>query len=133
MLNYLWVGLGGALGSIARFWASRWIAQNLSDALPWGTLIVNVSGSFAIGLFATYAGPDARWLVSPSARLFFMTGICGGYTTFSAFSLQTFELAREGKWSYAAAYTVLSFALCIIAVWIGHVAATALQPAKGSH
>jgi CrcB protein len=81
---------------------------------------VNVTGSFVIGAFAALTDPDGRWLVSPSFREFFMIGICGGYTTFSSFSLQTLALAQEGEWLRATMNSVASFALCLIAVWLGH-------------
>src|SRR5690349_23923805 len=95
MLNYFLVGLGSAIGGIARYWASGFIANRYGETFPWGTLLVNVSGSFAIGLFSTLTAPEGRWLVGPSGRNFFMAGICGGYTTFSSFSLQTLSLARS--------------------------------------
>ena len=132
MLNYVWVGLGGALGSIARFWASGFVARHIGETFPVGTLVVNVTGSFLIGFFATLTGPEGRWLVSPGARTFFMVGICGGYTTFSSFSLQTLNLARDGEWFQAGANAVLSVVLCLVAVWLGHVAAVSLNPTKGN-
>ena len=132
MLNYLWVGLGGALGSIARFWASGFVARHFGETFPYGTLIVNVTGSFLIGLFATLTAPEGRWLVSPGARTFFMAGICGGYTTFSSFSLQTLNLAREGEWLHAGANAVLSVVGCLAAVWLGHLLAMSLNATKGN-
>lgn len=124
MLNYLWVSLGGAIGTAARFWLSGAVAQRFGQTFPLGTLAVNVSGSFIIGLFAALTDPEGRLLVSPTFRQFFMIGICGGYTTFSSFSLQTLALAQEGEWFWAAANTLLSFALCLIAVWLGHFCVT---------
>lgn len=132
MLSYIWVGLGGAIGSMARFWASGIVARHFGETFPWGTLIVNVSGSFIIGLFATLTGPDGPWLASPSFRQFFMLGICGGYTTFSSFSLQTLNLARDDEWFDAGANTLLSVVLCLFGVWAGHVVAANLNPAKGN-
>lgn len=132
MLNYVWVGLGGAVGSVARFWASGFVARHFGETFPAGTLVVNVTGSFLIGFFATLTGPEGRWLVSPGARTFFMVGICGGYTTFSSFSLQTLSLARDGEWFQAGANAVLSTGLCLAAVWLGHVAAASLNPTKGN-
>src|SRR5215470_4628965 len=131
MLNYIMVGLGGAVGSVARYWFSGLVADRFGNAFPWGTLLVNVSGSFIIGFFATITGSDGRWLVGPYGRNFFMTGICGGYTTFSSFSLQTLNLARDHEWFYAGANVVLSVVLCLFGVWLGHVAATSLHPMKG--
>jgi CrcB protein len=131
MLNYFLVGLGGALGSVARFWFSGLIAQRYGGTFPLGTLLVNVTGSFVIGLFAGSANPDGRWVTTVPTRAFFMIGICGGYTTFSSFSLQTFDLARGGEWFYAGLNALLSLALCMIAVWLGHSLAVLLNT-KGS-
>ncbi len=131
VLNYLLVALGGALGSIARFWASGVLANRFGEAFPWGTLLVNVSGSFLIGLFATLTAPEGRWLVGPAGRTFFMTGFCGGYTTFSSFSLQTLSLAEDGEWLYACGNVLLSVVLCLLGVWLGHVLALKLNPGRG--
>ncbi len=120
MLSYLWVSLGGALGSAARFWISGMVAQRYGQTFPLGTLTVNVTGSFIIGLFAALTDPDGRWLVTPSFREFFMIGVCGGYTTFSSFSLQTLALAQEGEWLRAMTDSLVSFVLCLIAVWLGY-------------
>ena len=131
MLSYLWIGVGGALGSVLRFWLSGLVARDFGQTFPWGTLLVNVSGSLVIGFFATLTGPEGRWLAAPSLREFFMIGICGGYTTFSSFSLQTLNLAQEGEWFRAGANAVLSFVLCLLAVWLGHLLATGLNAMKG--
>ncbi len=127
MLAYLWVALGGALGSVARFWASGVVADRFGEIFPWGTLIINVTGSFIIGLFAALTDPDGRWLVAPSVRQFVMIGVCGGYTTFSSFSLQTLNLARDGEWLHAGLNILGSVALCLMGVWLGHVLAEALN------
>jgi CrcB protein len=132
MLTYFWVGLGGALGSVARYWASGWIAKHFGETFPWGTLLVNVTGSLVIGFFATVTSAEGRWLATSELRMFFMVGLCGGYTTFSAFSLQTLHLARDGDWLRAGANTVASFILCLLAVWLGHVLATAVNPGKAN-
>jgi len=131
MLNYVLVGIGSALGGIARYWASGLLASRYGESFPWGTLFVNVSGSFIIGFFATLTAPEGRWLVGPSGRNFFMTGICGGYTTFSSFSLQTLSLAQDEEWLYATGNTALSVVLCLAGVWLGHVLAEALNPSRG--
>ena len=89
MLSYILVMLGGALGTGARFWMSGFIAERGGEFFPLGTLVVNVSGSFVIGFFAAFTDPEGPVLVSPRFREFFMIGVCGGYTTFSSFSLQT--------------------------------------------
>src|SRR5205823_4845409 len=104
------------------------VARYFGETFPWGTILVNVSGSFAIGLFAALTEPGGgRWLVSPAWRQWFMVGICGGYTTFSSFSLQTLSLARAGEWFYAGANAMLSLALCLLAVWLGHLLAMSLN------
>lgn len=130
MLTYLWVGLGGALGTMARYWLGG-LVSNSFGTFPMGTLLINVTGSFLIVFFGTLTDPSGRWLVSPTARLFFMTGVCGGYTTFSSFSLQTLALAREGEWLYAGLNVLLSVALCLIAAWLGYIAAMFLNSTKG--
>ena len=121
----------GALGSIARVWISSAVARHYGEAFPLGTLVVNVTGSFLIGFFATLTGLEGRWVISAGARIFFMAGLCGGYTTFSAFSLQTLNLAREGDWFRAGLYAALSFVCCLVAVWLGHFLAATLNSTKG--
>ncbi len=132
MLSYLWIAAGGALGSVARFWLSGFIAERVGESFPWGTVIVNITGSFVIGFFATFTGPDGRWLASTAMRQFLMIGICGGYTTFSSFSLQTLTLAQDGEWLWAAGNIIISVVLCLLAVWLGHVAAASLSGLKGA-
>ena len=131
MWNALWIFIGGGLGSLARWWFGGWIAHNVGETFPWGTLVVNITGSFIIGLFATVTGPEGRWLASASFRQFFMLGICGGYTTFSSFSLQTLTLADDGQWFKAGANCVLSLVLCLLGVWLGHVLALGVNSIKG--
>ncbi|MDB6066815.1 MAG: CrcB protein [Pedosphaera sp.] len=132
MMTYLLVALGGALGSVARFWFSGFIGSKVGETFPWGTLLVNITGSFVIGFFFTLTGPDGRWLAQSNTRIFFMTGICGGYTTFSSFSLQTLNLMRGGEWFRAGANCVASLVLCLLAVWLGHVLAMGINSTKGS-
>jgi len=124
---YLAVALGSALGGVGRFWLSGLTAQRVGETFPWGTLVVNVSGSFAIGLFAALTGPDGRWIVSPRLSFFFTAGLCGGYTTFSSFSLQTLKLAQEGQLLYALGNVAASVAACLLAVWLGHLLGQALS------
>jgi CrcB protein len=124
-MMYLWVALGGALGSVARYACSLGAARWLGSAFPWGTLLVNVAGSFAIGLLAAlFVAADGRLLVSPEARAFVAVGILGGFTTFSSFSVETLNLARSGALGAAAAHAGLSLVLCLAAVWLGFTAAT---------
>jgi CrcB protein len=128
MREYLAVAIGGALGSVARFWFSGVVARHFGETFPWGTLLVNVSGSLVIGFFATLTGPDGRWLTPALFRQsFFMIGICGGYTTFSSFSLQTLNLARGGEWLFAGANVLGSVVSCLVAVWLGHLLAAAIN------
>lgn len=131
MISYLWVAIGGALGSVLRFWMSGIAARQFGETFPWGTLIVNISGSFAIGFFATLTGPNGRWLVTPLGRQFFMIGICGGYTTFSSFSLQTLSLIQDREYLYAGANALLSLVLCMLGVWLGHICAAGINTLKG--
>ena len=131
MWLYLLIALGGALGSVARFALSGVVANEFGGTFPWGTLVVNVTGSFAIGFFATLTGPEGRVFAGSNSRQFFMTGICGGYTTFSSFSLQTLNLANEGEWLRAGGNVVFSVVCCLVAVWLGHVAALSLNKLKG--
>ncbi len=125
--TYLWVMLGSALGGGGRYWFSGVVARMFGETFPWGTLLVNVSGSLVIGFFNTITGPDGRLLVATTARQFVMIGLCGGYTTFSSFSLQTLNLARDGEWLRAGGNVVLSVVLCLVAVWVGHLAAASIN------
>ena len=128
--RYFWVMLGGAIGTAARFWVSGVVARAFGETFPWGTLIVNVTGSFVIGFFATLTGPDGRIFAGATARQFVMVGICGGYTTFSSFSLQTLNLIQDGEWLGVGGNIVMSVALCLAAVWAGHVLALSLNTLK---
>jgi CrcB protein len=130
MLTYAWVALGGAIGTLGRYWLSGVIARMFGETFPWGTLAINVTGSFVIGFFGTLTGPDGRVFVGSQARQFVMIGICGGYTTFSSFSLQTLNLMNDGEWLYAGANITLSVILCLVAVWLGHVLAISFNTMK---
>jgi CrcB protein len=127
MYAYLLVALGSALGGAGRYWCSMFVAQRIGESFPWGTLLVNVSGSFLIGLLGALGDPQAAWHVTPGARQFLMIGVLGGFTTFSSFSLQTLALMREGEWTYAAANVFASVVACLIAVWLGFVLAASLS------
>lgn len=118
-LIVLAVAAGSALGGVARYGLSGVVARAFGETFPWGTLVVNVTGSFLIGVFATLTGPDGRALVSPVARQFWLIGIFGGFTTFSAFSLQTLSLAQDGEWLRAGGNVALSVGLCLVFVWLG--------------
>ena len=114
--------LGGAIGTFLRYAVSV-LALPISRHLPWGTILINVSGSFVIGLFGTLTLAGGRFPASENLRLFVMIGLCGGYTTFSSFSLQTLDLLRGGAVARAALNVALSVVLCIAAVAAGHLAA----------
>jgi CrcB protein len=130
MLNALWMFIGGGLGTLGRWGLSGVVARLWGETFPVGTLVINVTGSFVIGLFAGLTGPEGRWMAPASFRQFFMIGICGGYTTFSSFSLQTLTLAEDAQWIKAGANIVLSIALCLAAVWLGHALAFHLNATK---
>ena len=127
MWSAFWIFVGGGLGSVARWGVSGLVANRVGETFPWGTLLINVSGSFVIGLFATVTGPEGRWMAPVSFRQFFMLGICGGYTTFSSFSLQTLSLAEDGQWFKAGANSVLSLVLSLVGVWLGHLLGSVLN------
>ncbi|MFC4727224.1 fluoride efflux transporter CrcB [Coralloluteibacterium thermophilus] len=112
------VALGGALGSAARFALSGWVLHHtVSWRFPLGTFVVNLAGCLAIGLLA---GAGERYgLFSAETRLLLMTGLLGGFTTFSAFGLETLHLLRRGEWLVAGSYVGLSVLLGLALVWIG--------------
>ncbi|MFM2295141.1 MAG: hypothetical protein RLZZ350_1554 [Verrucomicrobiota bacterium] len=118
-MNYLLIALGGALGSVGRFWLNGLVTVRAGEGFPFSTLLINVVGSFVIGMVAAWPG------VNDSLRKFLMVGVCGGFTTFSAFSLQTLELTQRGEWLRAGANILASVALCLAAVWLGQAAAGA--------
>lgn len=117
--TWLAVAMGGALGSLARFWLAAAITALTGPRFPWGTLLINVLGSFIIGLVAALTLVPARVAMHPDLRIFLMVGVCGGFTTFSAFSLQTLELLQAGNAGSAAGYVVASVILCIAGAWVG--------------
>ncbi|HEX3431862.1 MAG TPA: fluoride efflux transporter CrcB [Rhizomicrobium sp.] len=129
---YLLLALSGALGTLARYWLSGLVANAFGQTFPWDTIFVNVTGSFVIGFVATIIGPEGRILVGGSTRQLVMIGFCGGYTTFSAFSLQTLNLMNDGEWLYAGGNVAASVGLCLISVWLGAVAAAAINQLKGA-
>ena len=120
------VMLGGAFGTLARYLIGL-AALPISLSLPWGKIIINILGSFIIGLFGTLTLAHGRFPVSENFRLFVMIGICGGFTTFSSFSLQTLDLVRAGGLGRAALNIGLSVVLCVGAVALGHIIAARLN------
>ena len=122
----LFVMIGGALGTLARYLLSI-LALPISRDLPWGTILINVAGSFVIGFFGTLTLAHGRFPVSENLRLFVMIGLCGGFTTFSSFSLQTLDLMRQGAAGRALVNVVASVVLCVLAVAVGHGMASLLN------
>jgi CrcB protein len=130
LAQYLLIGLGGAVGSMLRFGFASWIESGAARSgviFPWGTIVVNITGCAFIGFFASLTGTDGRLMLSPLTRQFVMIGICGGYTTFSSFSLQTLALAQAGQWAGAAANVLISVVLCLLGVWLGALLAGSLN------
>jgi CrcB protein len=127
---YVCVAVGGMLGSLARYLASLLIPA--VSGFPFATLFVNITGSFIIGFYGTLSGPDGRLFASTRQRQFVMTGFCGGYTTFSAFSLDTFRLVHGGMTKMAFSNIAVSVVTWLLAVWLGHVLASRLNGLKGS-
>lgn len=129
-LLYCWIAIGSALGGVARYWCSGVAARLFGETFPWGTLFVNVTGSLIIGFFATLTGPDGRIFAGSTTRQFVMLGLLGGFTTFSSFSLQTLSLANDGELLQAGGNIVASVALCLLAVWLGHLLALSINAMK---
>ncbi|TPI69104.1 fluoride efflux transporter CrcB [Mesorhizobium sp. B3-1-3] len=127
MRLYLAVGCGAAIGSLARFLSSYVIVSLLGMNALWSTAFVNVVGSWVITAFATLTGPDGRLMVGPASRNFVMAGLCGGLTTFSAMSLDTFILLFDGDWPLAATYLISVVGLSLAAAWLGYLMASRLN------
>jgi len=119
VLAWLAVAVGGAIGSVARFWMTGVMTALTGPQFPWGTLLINVLGSFIIGLVAGFTLTPARVAMHPDLRIFLMTGFCGGFTTFSAFSLQTLELMQVGELVQALGYVLGSVVLCVLGTFGG--------------
>jgi len=120
-MSYVWVMIGSALGGVLRYAITR-LTLTLSAGFPFGTILINIAGSFVIGYFGALTLHGGRYSVSDNTRLFVMVGICGGFTTFSSFSLQTFDLLRNGAWGRAMANIVVSVVICVAATALGHAA-----------
>ncbi len=129
MIPFLWVALGSALGGLLRYTLMR-LTVPINSTLPWTTIGINILGSFVIGFFGTLTQPESRFAASANMRLFVMVGVCGGFTTFSSFSLQTFDLLRSGALGRVLLNIGLSVALCLAAVAAGHRLAQAAAPVR---
>jgi fluoride exporter len=130
--SYVSVALGSVVGGVTRYLVSVLFMSQFSDGFPWSTLFVNVTGSFVIGFYSALTGPDGRLFVTPRQRQFVMVGICGGYTTFSAFSLETLRLVQTGKFQAASLNVGISIIGWMVAVWVGHTLATRLNRLRGT-
>jgi fluoride exporter len=132
-MAYVWIALGGALGSVSRFWLNGIVSERFAT-FPAGTMLINVLGSFIIGVFGALTSADGR--MGSVSRAFVtqlvMIGLCGGFTTFSSFSLQTFNLLREREWLYAGGNILLSVVACLGATALGFVIGSAFNSMKGS-
>ena len=128
---YGFVTAGGVIGSLLR-WAVALVLPVAEGGLPWATFFANATGCFAIGFYATLTGPDGRLFVGPRMRQFVMTGICGGYTTFSGFSLETVRFVLSGDERSAALYLAISVVSWLVAVWLGDVLAWRLNNMRGT-
>jgi CrcB protein len=119
---YAWVAAGSIIGGLARYLVG--LALDTGPGFPFATLFINATGSLIIGFYATLTGPDGRVLARPEHRQFVMTGFCGGYTTFSTFSLETFRLCHGGMKYTALAYIAASVICWLASVWLGHMMAS---------
>ncbi|HKQ60422.1 MAG TPA: fluoride efflux transporter CrcB [Candidatus Polarisedimenticolaceae bacterium] len=124
--RFLLIGLGGFLGTGLRYGLNGLVSRHFGETFPLGTLVVNVSGSFALGVVFVATGPDSPWLVSATTRQVLMAGILGGYTTFSSFSVQTLTLLREGSLAAALGNVALSVGCGVLAAWLGEELARAI-------
>jgi CrcB protein len=126
-----YVALGSAVGGVARLALASVVQQRVGPDFPVGTLVVNITGSFVLGLLLRYAlATDA---ISPEVRALLTTGFCGGYTTFSTFTYETLHLVEEGEHARAGLYVLLSVILSLVGAWLGIVAARELIEVRSRH
>jgi CrcB protein len=125
MTKYWMVGIGGFIGSIARFWLGSYMTYRMGARFPYGTFVINVSGSFLIGLVVTLLAERTHW----NANLIYLIpiGFIGAYTTFSTFEFEAFRSVRNGDLLLAFLYVILSVAVGFLAVWLGVVSGRALE------
>lgn len=116
----IWIAVGSAIGGAARYWVLTLVTRIGGGSFPWGTLAVNVTGSMLIGVFAAVVAPQGGFVADSASRQFVTLGLLGGFTTFSAFSLQTLQLLHSGHLAGAGANIAVSVAACLLGVWVGH-------------
>ena len=116
-MNYLWIAVGAIVGASARYFVSGFVARNLSATFPYGTLLINLTGSFVLGFFLLYS--TERVLLDPRWRLLVAVGFCGSYTTFSSYAFESFALMEQGQWLLMGMNILFSNALCLAAVLAG--------------
>jgi CrcB protein len=124
LLKYLFVGIGGCLGSILRFWLGSYIGSKMGTRFPYGTLVINVTGSFLIGLVFALLTVRTNW--SPNWRYLIPIGFIGGYTTFSSFEYETLRTVQDGQIGLALLYVATSVVIGFVAVWGGVMAGRAI-------
>jgi len=122
--NYLWIALGAVVGASARYFLSTLIARDFSSAFPYGTLLINITGSLILGFFLIFS--TERVLLDPHWRLLVAVGFCGSYTTFSSYAFESFALAEQGQWLLTGINILASNALCLAGVLAGAAIARAL-------
>lgn len=122
---YLWVMLGSALGGGARLYVSTLVARGAGTSFPWGTLAVNVAGCLLVGALGALFEPASPLHVRQDLRVFLVVGVLGGFTTFSAFSLEALLLVQRGQASAAIGYVALSLAGCLLAAWLSYAVVSA--------
>ncbi len=116
-MNYLWIAVGAIVGASARYFLSSYVAKAFSSTFPYGTLIINLTGSMLLGFFLIWT--EERVLVDPRWRLLLAVGFCGSYTTFSSYAFESFALMEQGQWLEMAANVVANNALCLGSVVAG--------------
>jgi CrcB protein len=125
LLKYLMVGIGGCLGSILRFWVGSYIGSRMGTRFPYGTLVVNITGSFLVGLVFALMTVRTQW--SPNWRYLIPVGFIGGYTTFSAFEYETLRTIQDGQMGLGLLYVATSVIIGFVAVWGGMIAGRAIS------
>jgi len=116
-VNYFWIALGALVGASARYFLSTYVARHFSAVFPYGTLLINITGSFILGFFLIYS--TERVLLDPRWRLLVAIGFCGSYTTFSSYAFESFALMEQSQWLLMGLNVLLSNALCLAAVLAG--------------